>query len=139
MSISSIGKLVIGTSSRALFDLGESHQVYQEEGLEAYSRYQIDREDEPLSPGEAFPLVKKLLNINENLIDGRVIEIVLLSRNSADTGLRVFNSVEHYGLAVSRAAFCGGDNPWKYISAFGCHLFLSNEASDVKNALDNPV
>ncbi len=139
MSISSPGKLVIGTSSRALFDLGESHQVYQEEGLEAYSRYQIDREDEPLSPGEAFPLVKKLLNINENLVDGRVIEIVLLSRNSADTGLRVFNSVEHYGLAVSRAAFCGGDNPWKYISAFGCHLFLSNEASDVKNALDNGV
>ena len=132
-------KLVIGTSSRALFDLGDSHQVYQDEGLEAYSKYQIEREDEPLSPGEAFPLVKKLLNINENFVDETVIEIVLLSRNSADTGLRVFNSVEHYGLAVSRAAFCGGDNPWKYISAFGCHLFLSNEANDVKNALDNGV
>tara|TARA_B100000579_G_scaffold401904_1_gene384724 strand:+ start:1182 stop:2084 length:903 start_codon:yes stop_codon:yes gene_type:complete len=139
MSFNYPSKLVIGTSSRALFDLGESHQVYEEKGLEAYSKYQIEREDEPLSPGEAFPLVKKLLNLNENFTDEAVIEIVLLSRNSADTGLRVFNSVEHYGLAVSRAAFCGGDNPWKYISAFGCHLFLSNDASDVKNALDNGV
>ena len=139
MAFNSPSKLVIGTSSRALFDLGESHQVYEEKGLEAYSKYQIEREDEPLSPGAAFPLVKKLLNINKNFIDDAVIEVVLLSRNSADTGLRVFNSVEHYGLAVSRAAFCGGDNPWKYISAFGCHLFLSNEASDVKNALDNGV
>ena len=139
MAFNSPSKLVIGTSSRALFDLGESHQIYEEKGLEAYSKYQIEREDEPLSPGTAFPLVKKLLKINKNFIDDAVIEIVLLSRNSADTGLRVFNSVEHYGLAVSRAAFCGGDNPWKYISAFGCHLFLSNEASDVKNALDNGV
>ena len=139
MSFNYPSKLVIGTSSRALFDLGESHQVYEEKGLEAYSKYQIEREDEPLSPGAAFPLVKKLLNINQNFKDEAVIEIVLLSRNSADTGLRVFNSVEHYGLAVSRAAFCGGDNPWKYISAFGCHLFLSNDASDVKNALDNGV
>ena len=81
MASNSPSKLVIGTSSRALFDLGESHQVYEEKGLEAYSKYQIEREDEPLSPGAAFPLVKKLLNINKNFVDDAVIEIVLLSRN----------------------------------------------------------
>jgi len=129
-------KLVIAISSRALFNLDDSHRVYQEQGLEAYSEYQIAREEEPLEPGEAFPLVHKLLRINERLGGEPQVEVVLLSRNSADTGLRVFNSVQHYGLAIRRAAFCGGESPWRYINAFGCKLFLSNEAEDVRYALD---
>ncbi|MEH6583604.1 MAG: 5'-nucleotidase [Halioglobus sp.] len=132
-------KLVIAISSRALFNLDESHLVYEEEGLHAYSQYQIDREDEPLAPGEAFPLVHKLLRLNERLGEDSQVEVVLLSRNSADTGLRVFNSIQHHNLTISRAAFCGGESPWRYINAFGCHLFLSNEAEDVRHALDHGV
>ncbi|EEB79816.1 5'-nucleotidase superfamily protein [marine gamma proteobacterium HTCC2148] len=129
-------KLVIAISSRALFNLDESHQVYQSDGLNAYSEYQVAREDEPLEPGEAFPLVHKLLRLNELLGGDQQVEVVLLSRNSADTGLRVFNSIEHYNLTISRAAFCGGESPWRYINAFGCQLFLSNEADDVRSALE---
>ena len=129
-------RLVVAISSRALFNLDDSHEVYQTEGLEAYSRYQIEREDEPLQPGEAFPLVRKLLRLNDTLGGDAQVEVVLLSRNSADTGLRVFNSIQHYELPISRAAFCGGESPWRYINAFGCHLFLSNEAEDVRYALD---
>lgn len=129
-------KLVIAISSRALFDLNESHQVYEQEGLAAYSAYQVAREDEPLQPGEAFPLVHKLLRLNTRLAPDSRVEVVLLSRNSADTGLRIFNSIAHYELDISRAAFCGGESPWRYINAFGCQLFLSNEAEDVRYALD---
>jgi len=129
-------KLVLAISSRALFNMDDSHRVYQEEGLEAYSRYQVAREEEPLEPGEAFPLVHKLLNLNEMLGGENQVEVVLLSRNSADTGLRVFNSIQHHGLDISRAAFCGGESPWRYINAFGCQLFLSSEAEDVRYALD---
>lgn len=137
MSVSLANKLVIAISSRALFDLSDSHRVYQEEGLAAYSAYQIDREEEPLAPGEAFPLVEKMLRINQRLgDDGGGVEVVLLSRNSADTGLRVFNSIQHYGVTIQRAAFCGGESPWRYIRAFGCQLFLSSEAEDVRNALE---
>ena len=136
MPVSLDNKLVIAISSRALFDLSDSHRVFEEEGLRAYSEYQIAREDEPLEPGEAFPMVQKMLRINERLGAEQGVEVVLLSRNSADTGLRVFNSISHYGLAISRAAFCGGENPWRYINAFGCHLFLSSDADDVRNALD---
>lgn len=139
MGVSLEHKLVIAISSRALFDLGASHRVYEEEGLAAYSAYQVTREEEPLEPGEAFPLVEKMLRIDERLGGERGIEVVLLSRNSADTGLRVFNSIQHYGLAISRAAFCGGESPWRYIRAFGCQLFLSSHAEDVRNALDSGV
>ena len=132
-------KLVIAISSRALFNLDAEHLVYEEQGLEAYSSYQIEHEDTRLDPGQAFHLAKKLLALNDVLSEPLGVEIVLLSRNSADTGLRIFNSIEHYGLPITRAAFCGGESPWRYIQAFGCHLFLSSESADVRKALENNV
>jgi len=132
-------KLIIAISSRVLFDLSDSHAVYQGAGLEAYARYQIEREDELLAPGDAFPLVQKLLGINDRLGGAPRVEVILLSRNSADTGLRIFNSIEHHRLNITRAAFCSGASPYRYVSAFGCHLFLSTHAEDVRNALGNGV
>jgi len=134
----SIDQLVIAISSRALFDLAESHEVYEREGLDAYQKYQIAREEEPLKEGVAFPLVQKLLRLNEQLEESPV-EVILLSRNSADTGLRIFNSIKHYQLNITRAAFCGGDSPYRYISAFSSHLFLSTDGADVRQALESGV
>jgi 5'-nucleotidase len=128
-------KLVLAISSRALFDLGESHAIYVADGVAAYRQYQIDHEDEVLEPGDAYPLVEKLLSLNASLSHSRV-EVILVSRNSADTGLRIFNSIQHYGLDISRAAFVGGRSPFPYLAAFGSHLFLSTHAEDVRSALD---
>lgn len=132
------GKLTIAISSRALFDLAASNEVYENEGLSAYRRYQIEHEEEVLAPGEAFDLVKKMLNIN-NMLDKPYVEIILLSRNSADTGLRIFNSIKAHGLAITRAAFCGGSSPYRYVQSFGCDLFLSLHPDDVRQALDQGV
>lgn len=132
-------KLVIAISSRALFDLGESHQVFENDGLEAYSQYQIDHEDVVLAPGDAFPMVEKFLKINDLLGGEPRVEVILLSRNSADTGLRVFNSINHYGLNITRAAFTGGESPYRYIAPFNGHLFLSTDASDVRHAIEHGV
>ncbi|UVE19366.1 5'-nucleotidase [Pseudomonas sp. LS44] len=127
-------KLVLAISSRALFDLRESHRIYEADGVDAYRQYQIEHEDEILMPGDAFPLVEKLLGLNTVLGQPRV-EVILVSRNSADTGLRAFNSIQHYGLGISRAAFVGGRSPDPYLAAFGCQLFLSTHAEDVRSAL----
>ncbi len=128
-------KLVVAISSRALFDLSESHRIFTEQGVEAYQRYQIEHEEEILAPGPAFTLVKKLLRLNRP--DKQYVEVILLSRNSADTGLRVFNSIKHYGLDISRAAFTKGEPTSRYVPAFGSHLFLSADTEDVKRALDD--
>ncbi len=132
-----VRKLVVAITSRALFNMDESHRVFESEGLEAYRAYQIAHEDEILPEGEAFPLVRKLLKVNELLGGEPRVDVILLSRNSADTGLRVFNSIQHYGLHISRAAFCSGQSPYRYASAFGSHLFLSTDAGDVRMALDS--
>ena len=131
-------RLTVAISSRALFDLDESNLVYEQEGLEAYRRYQIANEEQPLEPGEGYLLVKKLLNINQLLGKSRV-DVILLSRNSADTGLRIFNSIQAHGLSISRAAFCGGDPPYRYVKAFDSDLFLSTQAEDVSHALEHGI
>lgn len=135
MPITFDGKLVIAISSRALFDLSESHRIYETQGVEAYAKYQIAHENEILKKGVAFHLVQKLLRIN-TLQEKELVEVILLSRNSADTGLRVFNSIKHYALNITRAAFSSGDSPYSYVSAFGSHLFLSTHPDDVCKALD---
>jgi len=127
-------RLVVATSSSALFDLRDSDEVFRTEGLKAYAEYQIARESEPLAPGDAYHLVQKLLRLNE-LQDEEVVEVILLSRNSADTGLRVFNSIQHHGLPIIRAAFTGGAPPYRYMAPFRCHLFLSTNPDDVREAL----
>ena len=129
------GKLVVAISSRALFDLTESHRIYTTEGVDAYHRYQVEHEDEILATGPAFVLVKKLLRLNRP--DKQYVEVILLSRNSADTGLRVFNAIKHYGLDITRAAFTKGEPTSRYVPAFGAHLFLSADQGDVRRALDD--
>lgn len=127
-------RLVVAISSRALFDLDESHRLFEASGEDAYARYQIEHEDTPLSPGVAFPLVQKLLALNVAGAAPR-IEIALVSRNSADTGLRIFNSIAHYGLAIKRAVFTRGESPYRYVEPLGAQLFLSANADDVRQAL----
>ena len=129
-------KLIIATSSAALFDLDQSDRIYREEGLDAYSKYQVSRENEPLDPGRAFHLVRKLLNLNLILGKPGRVEVILLSRNTSDTGLRVFNSIEYHNLPITRAAFTGGGKPLKYMGPFGVDLFLSTDKQDVVEALD---
>jgi 5'-nucleotidase len=126
--------LVVAISSRTLFDLDDSHAVFERDGVDAYGQYQIAHENEPLTPGVAFPLVRKLLALNQRS-QQRLVEVILLSRNSSDTGLRVFNSIQHYGLDIVRAAFTGGAPPYTYIHPFGAQLFLSVNGEDVRRAL----
>jgi 5'-nucleotidase len=132
-------KLIIGISSRALFDLDFSHEIYKKKGLKSYQDYQIENEDKTLKPGQAFNLVKKILNINDLYNGKEKVEVILLSRNTSDTGLRIRNSIEDHNLNISRAAFCGGESPHRYVRDFGVHLFLSSSKEDVKLAIKSNV
>src|SRR2546430_11463139 len=128
------GKLVVAISSRALFDLEESNRVFEEQGVTAYYRYQLEHENEILGPGFASVLVRKLLSLNTLAPARARVEVILLSRNTADTGMRIMNAIEHYKLDISRAAFTGGENTYPYVPAFDAHLFLSaNPVDDRKS------
>ncbi|MCJ8295662.1 MAG: 5'-nucleotidase [Colwellia sp.] len=129
-------KLVIAVSSSALFDLSDSNAVFVEKGQKAYKKYQESNLDNILSKGVAFPFIKRFLNINDHFSKQQPVEVVLLSRNSATTGKRVFRSIQHYGLNITRAAFMEGKSPYEYVPAFNASLFLSSNEEDVQNAID---
>jgi 5'-nucleotidase len=126
-------KLVVAISSRALFNLDESHKIFKEQGVKAYAKHQQENEEVVLKPGVGFTLVKKLLTLNSKKTP---IDVILLSRNSADTGLRIFNSIEHYDLNIERAAFTRGEPTHQLLDAFEADLFLSSHYKDVQKSLE---
>lgn len=134
MAYSLDNKLVVALASSALFDLSESDRVFKEKGEDEYRKYQRDNEHKTLSPGVAFPLIKRLLNLNTPGSEA-LVEVILFSKNDPDTGLRVFKSIQHYQLSISRAIFVTGRDPFKYMNAFNATLFLSGNKDDVKDAI----
>ena len=131
--------LVIGVSSRALFDLSLENEIYEKEGLEAYCQYQLEHENDILKPGTGFALIEAILRINELETGVRRTEVVIISRNSADTSLRISNSIDSYRLDITRAAFTGGEPVAKYLNAFEVDLFLSATEEDVQAAVESNV
>ncbi|WP_444931324.1 5'-nucleotidase [Microbulbifer sp. SSSA002] len=129
-------KLVIAVSSSALFDLSESNAVFENQGPKAYKEFQEANLNNVLKKGVAFPFIRRFLQVNQRFKDEVPVEVVLLSRNSATTGKRVFRSIKHYELDISRAAFVEGKSPYEYVPAFNASLFLSANEVDVQNAID---
>ena len=130
-------RLVVGIASSALFDLAESDAVFRTEGEDAYRVYQEEHLDDTLRPGVAFPFIRRLLSLNElaPVPGDRLVEVIVLSRNDPDTGLRVMRSIKQHGLDITRAVFMQGKSPHKFMPAFNMSLFLSASADDVREAL----
>ena len=132
-------RLVIGVSSRALFDLSAENEIFEKEGVGAYCDYQRSHENEFLKPGPGFPLIKALLNLNKLPGHEGSVEVIIMSRNSPDSSLRVFNSIKHYELGITRAALASGASLAPYLGAFHTDLFLSAYEDDVQSAINSNI
>ena len=128
-------KLAVAVASSALFDMAPSHRVFRDRGVEAYRAYQVEHRRDPLPPGPAFPFVRRLLRLNLALPETRPVEVVLFSRNSPETGLRAFQSIEHYRLDITRGCFSSGKEHYQSLPAFNSVLFLSSSREDVAKAI----
>jgi 5'-nucleotidase len=131
-------KLTVAVSSRALFHIEDGHDIFELQGQAAFDEYMRSKETTPLRPGTAFPLIRKLLALNP--VDGPpLVDVVMLSRNSPDAGMRIMNSVDHYKLPIERAIFSKGGDRFRYAAALGAQLFLSANPGDVKLALNKGI
>ena len=132
-------RLVIGVSSRALFDMSMENEIFERQGVKAYCDYQLEHENEIMKPGPGFALVKALLDINKMPGQEGRVEVIIMSRNSPDTSLRVFNTIKEYGLDITRAVLASGASLAPYLSAFKTDLFLSAYEDDVQTAIDSGI
>ncbi|QXH58786.1 5'-nucleotidase [Pseudomonas maumuensis] len=130
-------RLVIGVASSAVFDLSESDAVFRRDGEAQYRKYQEQHLDVPLGKGIAYPFIKRLLALNDLRGDPEdpLVEVVLLSQNDPDTGMRVMKTIGHYGLNMTRAIFTQGRSPYEYIPALNIALFLSADKQHVDAAI----
>ena len=128
--------LVVGVTSRALFNLEKENEIFEREGVRKYREYHERNRDVPLEPGTAFYLVKSLLELNKQA-HKPVVEVVVMSRNSPETGIRMLKSIEQHGLNITRLAFTGGEPVSPYIDAFGVDLFLSKDEKSVQTVIDS--
>lgn len=124
-------KLVVAVSSRALFDLEREHRLFEEEGVAAYRKFQIEHAEDPLRPGVAFPFISRLLGLNAVFPEECPVKVVVLSRNSPETGQRFFNSCRYYKLPISAGAFTSGQSTFPFMKAFNASLFLSANRESV--------
>ncbi len=152
--------LTIGISTRALFDLEYENSIFVERGAAAYVDYMVSHEQEVIKKGLAFGLIQALLRLNE-LWEKKVCEVIVMSQNSADSSLRIFNSISEYGLdirtaiATARSApshervirtfrswgvrideahFLGGMDKTAVLKAFGANIFFDDNEDNIKAA-----
>jgi len=129
-------KLVVAVSSNALFNMEKEDAIFVNEGLKAYKKFQIENKLVNLETGLAYPFIRRFLNINKVYSNEKPVEVVLLSKNSPETGIRVFNAIKNFGLDITRACFTSGKSPFAYIPAYNISLFLSTNRLDVVNAIE---
>ncbi len=133
-------KLVVAVSSRALFDLEEENRVFEEKGIDAYYRYQLESESKPLHRGTGYRLVENLLRINSCFDpDKRQVEVMILSKNNAATSLRIINAINEAELDIVRSAWTSGTDISNYLHAFKVDLFLSADEKDVLKAIESGI
>ncbi|KAJ8356199.1 hypothetical protein SKAU_G00189930 [Synaphobranchus kaupii] len=136
--------VTIAVSSRTLFDMIKERKIYEEEGVEKYVAYQQEHEDEPLMPGASFPFVKALMTVNKRLRElypesQELFDIVLMTNNPAQVGVRLINSINHYDLTIERFCMTGGKSPIGYLKAYVTNLYLSKDSEKVQEAIEEGI
>ncbi|XP_032286043.1 cytosolic 5'-nucleotidase 1B isoform X1 [Phoca vitulina] len=136
--------ITIAVSSRALFNMVDGRKIYEEEGLEKYMEYQLNNENVILTPGPAFRFVKALQHVNARLRElypneQDLFDIVLMTNNHAQVGVRLINSVNHYGLLIDRFCLTGGKSPIGYLKAYLTNLYLSADSEKVQEAIQEGI
>jgi 5'-nucleotidase len=129
-------KLVVGITSTALFDFSKEHQIFLENGADAFRAYQENHRSEAPDPGAAFPFIKRLLHLNKLFPEESPVEVVMLSRNDPEAGRRMMAAMPHHGLDISRAFFLSGAAPYPYMKAVNACLYLSTNKAEVKEAIE---
>ncbi|XP_059213048.1 cytosolic 5'-nucleotidase 1A-like [Centropristis striata] len=136
--------VTIAVSSRTLFNMVAERKIYEDEGVEKYVAYQVEHENEPLKPGPAYPFVKALMNVNSRLRElypdsEELFDIVLMTNNHAQVGVRLINSINHYDLSIERFCMTGGKSPTGYLKAYMTNLYLSKDSEKVTEAIEEGI
>ncbi|XP_053291259.1 cytosolic 5'-nucleotidase 1A [Pleuronectes platessa] len=132
--------ITIAVSSQVLFNMEKEQQIYKQQGMEGYIKYQGEHETEHFSPGPACSFVKALEAVNTQLRklypdSDELFDVVLMMNNDAEVGLRLNNTINHHQLFIKRFCMTGGNSPVSFLKAYHTNLYLSSDPGKVREAL----
>nr|XP_020644475.1 cytosolic 5'-nucleotidase 1A-like isoform X1 [Pogona vitticeps] len=136
--------LVIAVTTRAIFNLEKEHEIFLTKGKEEYVKHQKANENNPLEPGTAFAFIQAIQFVNKKLLERdpeekRLFDVIVLSNNSPESGVRIINNAKQYGLEISKFCFVSDEDSTQYLKTHNVKLFLSADRTDVCNALQRGV
>ncbi|MFW2177693.1 MULTISPECIES: 5'-nucleotidase [unclassified Moraxella] len=156
MAIDLSNTLIVAISATALFDLTDAEQHFQQlilddpdTAIERFRSYMYERENLPLNTGTGYPLIRALLNLNryqphhpseaDKKTISPLVEVVIMSKSSPDTGIQVLNALRTHGIPISRSAFTSGEPVADYVEDFKVDLFLTTNHADAQSVTDKGV
>ena len=111
----------------------EAERVYQQDGLEAFTRHETARVDTPLPPGPFKPLLEALHRL-QTAGTSMKLRTALVTARSAPAHERAVRTLMHWKIAVDEALFLGGLDKGEFLKAFEPDFYFDDQRSHVESA-----
>ena len=111
----------------------EAERVYQQNGLEAFTRHETARVDIPLPPGPFKPLLEALHRL-QTAGTTMKLRTALVTARSAPAHERAVRTLMDWNIAVDEALFLGGLDKGEFLKAFEPDFYFDDQRGHVESA-----
>jgi len=127
-------ELRIAFDGDAVLFSDEAERVYQQEGLEAFTRHEITHALLPLPPGPFKPLLEALHRLQTDRNTPVKIRTALVTARSAPAHERAINTLMNWNIAVDEVMFLGGLDKGAFLKAFEPDFYFDDQRGHVESA-----
>jgi 5'-nucleotidase len=112
----------------------EAEQVFQRDGLDAFTRHETTNVLQPLPPGPFKPLLEALHRLQTEKNSSIRIRTALVTARSAPAHERAINALMNWHIAVDEAMFLGGLEKSAFLKAFEPDFYFDDQRGHIDSA-----
>jgi 5'-nucleotidase len=129
-------ELRIAFDGDAVLFSDEAERVYQQDGLDAFTKHETTRALQPLPPGPFKPLLEALHRLRAAAGTDVPIKIrtALVTARSAPAHERAINTLMDWKVAVDELMFLGGLDKGEFLKAFEPDFYFDDQRGHVDSA-----
>jgi 5'-nucleotidase len=112
----------------------EAEQVFQKDGLDAFTRHETNNVLQPLPPGPFKPLLEALHRLQSEKSSPVKIRTALVTARSAPAHERAVRTLMDWNIAVDEAMFLGGLEKSAFLRAFEPDFYFDDQRGHIDSA-----
>ncbi|MEA3193352.1 MAG: 5-nucleotidase [Betaproteobacteria bacterium] len=112
----------------------EAEQVFQRDGLDAFTKHETTNVLQPLPPGPFKPLLEALHRLQTEKNSSIRIRTALVTARSAPAHERAINTLMEWNIAVDEAMFLGGLEKSAFLKAFEPDFYFDDQRGHIELA-----